>query len=70
MKTGEEIFCRVFIADILLAVTWLLLGGSMLEAVIITVLQAGLLLAIEAVIRTGHQLVEEFRERRQTHYDT
>lgn len=51
-------------ADILLAWLWLILGGSIDEAIIIAVLQAGLLLMIEGVVRTVHQLVGEIRERR------
>ena len=64
MKIGERLFWRVLAADILLAGLWLILGGSLLEAIIIAMLQAGLLLMVEGVIRGAHQLKEDAEERR------
>lgn len=64
MTTGQQIFWRILTADILLAGFWLILGGSLLEAIIIAVLQAGILMIIEGAAGTVHQLMEDARERR------
>ena len=63
MTIRERIFWRVFVADALLAVLWLLLGGSFLEAIIIAVLQAVLLLIVEAVIGAVHKMTEIFKNK-------
>ncbi len=64
MTIGERIFWRVFAADVLLAALWLILGGSVLEIVIIAVLQAGILMVIEGAVGAVHQMVEDINGRR------
>ena len=68
MTIGERVFWRVFAADILLALLWLILGGSLLEAIIIAVLQAGILMVIEGAVGAVHQLMEEAGERRRARW--
>lgn len=55
MTTGGRVFWRVLAADILLAAVWLILGGSVLEAIIIAVLQAGILMIIDGMAGAVHQ---------------
>lgn len=69
MTIRERIFWRVLAADILLALLWLILGGSLLEAIIIAVLQGILLGMIEGVIGAAHQIVEDAEERRITRWE-
>lgn len=69
MTIGERIFWRVLAADVLLAALWLILGGSLLEAIIIAVLQAGILMIIEGAVGAVHQLVEDAEERRITRWE-
>ncbi len=64
MTIGKRLFWRVLAADILLVALWLILGGSVLEAIVIAALQAGLLMMIEGVIGTVRQLREDAKERR------
>ena len=64
MTTGERIFWRVLAADILLAALWLIFGGSLLEVIIIAVLQAGLLMVIEGAVGAVRQIKEDAEERR------
>lgn len=59
MTIGERLFWRVLAADILLAVLWLILGGSVLEAIVIAALQGGLLMMIEGVIGAARQIRED-----------
>ncbi len=68
MTIGERLFWRVLAADILLAALWLILGGSVLEIVIIAVLQAGILMVIEGAVGAVHQMVEDAEERRITRW--
>lgn len=69
MTTGERLFWRVLAADILLAVLWIILGGSLLEIIILAALQAGLLLLIEGVIGAAHQMIRDAKERRATKWE-
>ena len=51
-------------SDVLLVILWLILGGSMLEAITMAILQGILLGMVEGVIRTIHQLIGEIAEKK------